>query len=170
MASTVRISAGYSDKVSENYNSQQFSINLEMDAQINGTTSEIEQASDRLFQLCRKIVDHQKGVSVDTLLTDQRPQQQASFPVIPPISLPPQHPPQQAQHQQQPFDQPPTFNPHSGIGGHCSDKQVKCIFGIAKKRGMVNGAIQGLAQRFGKTRIEDLTSQEASALISDLQQ
>ncbi len=44
MAQTVHISAGYSDKTSESYNYQQFCINPEMDAQINGTT-EIEQES-----------------------------------------------------------------------------------------------------------------------------
>ncbi len=154
MAQTVRISAGYTEKTSENYNSEQYSINLEMDAQINGTTTEIEQASDRLFQLCRKIVNHQKGVSVDTLLSDPQQNQQ---------QLPPP--------QQQPsFDSPHHFNQNTGTGQQCTEKQVKCIFGVAKSRGMANGAIAGLAQRYGKQRLEELTSQEASALIKELKQ
>lgn len=132
---TVKISAGYSDKISENYNSQSYSINLEMDANINGTTTEIEQASERLFQLCRKIVNHQKSFTGDVLLPES-PLQQLPAPA-PPIHL-------------------------------CSEKQIKCIFGVAKSRGMANNAIQGLAQRFSKQRLEDLTSQEASLLIKDL--
>ena len=144
---TVRISAGFSDKVSENYNSTSYSINLEMDAQINGSTTEIEQASDRLFQLCRKIVNHQKGVSVDTLLVSQEPSQQ----------LPP---PQAVYTQSEP---PQTFTSNLA-----SEKQVKCVFAVAKGRSMSNDAINGLAQRFGKIRLEELSSQEASSLIKEL--
>ncbi len=142
MAQTVRISAGYSDKVSENYNSQQFSINLEMDAMINGTTAEVEQASNRLFQLCRKIVDQQKGVSVDNLLNNQAPPVQ--------------------------FDPPQQFSRNVNNGHQCSEKQVRCIFGAAKARGMTNAAIPALAQRFGKNRLEELTATEASSLIGEL--
>ncbi len=143
MAQLVRISAGYSEKSSENYNSTSYSINLEMDAQINCTTAEVEQASNRLFQLCRKIVDHQKGVSVDSLLNNQAPPQVQ-------------------------FDPPQQFSRNVNNGHQCSEKQVRCIFGAAKARGMTNAAIPALAQRFGKNRIEELTATEASSLIGEL--
>jgi hypothetical protein len=81
MSQTVRISAGYSDKASENYQSRQYSFNLELDVQVNGSTLEIESASDRLFDICRRIVEKQKGVSVDNLL--QRPEQPVQAPVQP---------------------------------------------------------------------------------------
>ena len=154
MAQTVRISAGYTEKTSENYNSEQYSINLEMDASINGTTTEIEQASERLFNLCRKIVNHQKGVSVDTLLSDL-PQSQQPIPQQQPASN---------------FTPPPEYSRNSNSGHQCSEKQVKAIFAIAKSRGMVNGAITSLSNRFGKNHLEELTSQEASSLIKELKQ
>jgi hypothetical protein len=123
-----------------------------MDASINGTTTEIEQASERLFNLCRKIVNHQKGVSVDSLLNE-----------VPP--------PQQSIPQQQPinnFAPPQEYSRNSNSGHQCSEKQVKAIFAIAKGRGMQNGAITALANRFGKQRLEELTTQEASGLIKEL--
>ena len=73
MPQTIKISAGYADKVSENYNSQQFSVSLEMACTITGKISEVESAADRLFALCRKIVDRQKGINVDNLLTSDLP-------------------------------------------------------------------------------------------------
>ena len=142
---TVRISAGYSDKTSENYNSTSYSINLEMDAHINGTTTEIEEASNRLFQLCRKIVNHQKGVSVDNLLEDNTPTQPTQQYTAP-------------------------TNNYSNNNNRCSEKQVKCIYGVAKGRGMTTQAISSLAQRYGKKRLGELTSSEASLLIKKLKQ
>jgi hypothetical protein len=44
MSQTVKISAGYSDKTSENYNSTQYSLNLELDVVFNSSTNEIEAA------------------------------------------------------------------------------------------------------------------------------
>lgn len=143
----VRISAGYSDKISENYNSKQFSINLELDANINGSTQEIEDASARLFELCRKIVEQQKGVSVDSLLAP----------------TPQQLPPQQPQQNFQPQTNIPSSNPSLA-----SPAQVKCIFAVAKQNGLQNGAIAALANRFNKPKLDDLSKQEASILIKEL--
>ena len=42
MPQNVRIPAGYSDKASENYQSRQYSISLELDVAVNGSTREIE--------------------------------------------------------------------------------------------------------------------------------
>jgi len=58
---TVKIQTGYSDKSSQNYNSNQYSVSLEMECHINGTTHEIEDAAAKLFGLCRKIVANEKS-------------------------------------------------------------------------------------------------------------
>jgi hypothetical protein len=50
MSQTVKISAGYSDKNTENYNSTQYSLNLELDVVVNGSTSGAE-FSDVQLQL-----------------------------------------------------------------------------------------------------------------------
>ena len=147
MPNKVKISAGYSDKTSENYNSTQYSINLEMDATINGTTIEIEQASDKLFKLCRKIVATQKGVSVDNYLnTDENHNTPASSS------------PQQSQ--TTPVD----------AANLCSPAQVKCIFAVAKSKGLQNGAITNLAKRFNKTKLDELSRSEASQIIKELKE
>ena len=39
---TVKINAGFSEKTSENYNSTQHSISLEMDIQVNGNTRDLK--------------------------------------------------------------------------------------------------------------------------------
>lgn len=154
MAQEVIIRAGYTSRTSKDYQSEEHSIQIEVPSKINGSTQEIESASDRLFRLCKKIVEQQKqDVSVDSLLSDPQPQ---------PQQLPPP--------QDTTFNPPADYSRNSNTGQQCSEKQVKCIFGVAKSRGMVNGAIQGLAQRFGKQRLEELTSQEASALIKELKQ
>lgn len=153
----VRISAGYSDKISENYNSKQFSINLELDAQINGSTQEIEQASDRLFQLCRKIVEHQKGISVDNLLTPSNP---------PPAQLPPQQPPAQNQYQQSPA---PQQQQSQRNGKLASDKQIKFIFSLAKKSKLPDYEVRNLPmQYFNIQNFNELSSKQASEIIESL--
>ena len=148
MPNKVKISAGYSDKTSENYNSTQYSINLEMDATINGTTAEIEQASDKLFRLCRKIVAAQKGVSVDSYLNTDADH---TIPV-------PQPQPQQPQ--TTPVD----------AANLCSPAQVKCIFAVAKSKGLQNGAINNLAKRFNKSKLDELSRSEASQIIKELKE
>jgi len=56
----VKICSGYADTASQNYNSQKFSVSLEMECHINGSTTEIETAAAKLFDLCRKIVQNEK--------------------------------------------------------------------------------------------------------------
>jgi len=138
MSQTIKISAGFSDKVSENYNSQQFSVNLEMECSINGKTVEVEAAADKLFALCRKIVDRQKGVTPST--------------------------------ESLPLAQPPKEEPSNQMESFASDKQIKCIFGMAKAQGRDSQAIKALiSTRFGK-RVENISKAEASAMINELKQ
>ena len=148
MPNKVKISAGYSDKTSENYNSTQYSINLEMDATINGTTAEIEQASDKLFKLCRKIVAAQKSVSVDSYLNTEADHNGTPLPPQP----------------QQPHTTPVDAT------NLCSPAQVKCIFAVAKSKGLQNGAITNLAKRFNKSKLDELTRPEASQIIKELKE
>lgn len=76
---TVKIQTGFSEKLSQNYNSNQFSVSLEMECHINGSTQEIETAAAKLFDLCRKIVQHEKsGQSAQTSLNP--PPNQTQFP------------------------------------------------------------------------------------------
>ncbi len=65
----VKIQAGFSEKASQNYNSQQFSVSLEMECHINGTTHEIEDAAAKLFTLCRKIVANEKSTKATSEAT-----------------------------------------------------------------------------------------------------
>ena len=147
MPNKVKISAGYSDKTSENYNSTQYSINLEMDANINGTTAEIEQASDKLFKLCRKIVAAQKGVSVDNYLSTDTDHNT-------PLPSSPQQP----------------HTTSVDAANLCSPAQVKCIFAVAKSKGLQNGAITNLAKRFNKSKLDELSRPEASQIIKELKE
>ena len=154
----VRISAGYSDKISENYNSKQFSINLELDANINGSTQEIEDASARLFELCRKIVEQQKGVSVDNLLSpvpSQPPPQQ-----LPPSQNYSPQPPQQNQPQQ------PANN--NGSVKLASDKQIKFIFSLAKKNKLPDYEVRNLPMQYNIQNFNELSSKQASEIIESL--
>ena len=57
---SVKIQTGFSEKATANFNSQQFTVSLEMECHINGTTTEIETAAAKLFDLCKKIVAAQK--------------------------------------------------------------------------------------------------------------
>lgn len=137
----VKINAGYSDKISKDYNSKSYSISLEMEVHINGKTTELEEASHRLFNLCKKIVKKEKGESIDDML---EPPTEAT-----PSSLPPA-PPQTTQVKL------------------ASEKQLKCVFAIAKSIGMLNKTIDALASRYNKNDLKELTSQEASNLIKTL--
>jgi len=131
----VRISVGFSDKQSENYNSTAYSVNLEMDVHVNGSSQEVEEASEKLFRLCRKIVENQKT---------QNPPDSAALPES-----------QQAK-------------PSNTAVELCSPAQIKCVFACAKQKGLQNGAITALANRFNKPKLEDLTKHEASQLIKEL--
>ena len=146
MPQKVKISAGYADKSSENYNSRQYSINLEIDVTVNGTTKEVEDASERLFRLCRKIVESQKGISVDNLLNDNPPQPTPpAKPAAPPA---------------------PTAN---GNGKLATDKQIKFIFRLGKQSKLSNEQINALpGQYFGKPNFNSLTASEGSNLIETL--
>ena len=144
----VKVSAGYSDKISENYNSKQYSIALEMELQINGNTADVELASSKLFALCRKIVSAQKEVSIDGLLN-----QNAAAPVA--NSVP---------------------NPSDGKNGGLNNKpitakQVAYIFRLGHKAGLSDEQVRQLPmQYFGKPNpdLNSLSSGEASRIIETL--
>lgn len=143
MAQTIRISAGYADKASENYNSKQYSINLELDVQVNGNTREIEGASDRLFELCRRIVEKQKVVSVDNLLAG---------------------PPE-------PHAEEPNSGNSNGTTRPATAKQLRYLHQLAKKANLTDEQVNGLPrQYYSKAALSDLTSLEASGLIDVLSQ
>jgi hypothetical protein len=139
---TVKISAGFAEKISENYNSTQNSISLEMNVQVNGSTREIEEASQKLFALCRKIIYAQKGVNVDSLL--QGEQLPATMPSGTPAA------PQ---------------SPSSSSQKLASSKQIKFLLELAKKAGMDETSIRSLPSEFQKSSFEALSSAEASKLI-----
>ena len=139
---TVKINAGFSEKTSENYNSTQHSISLEMDVQVNGSTREIEEASQKLFALCRKIIYAQKGVNVDSLLQGDRL----------PATVPPGAPaaPQ---------------SPSTNAQKPASAKQIRFLLDIAKKAGLDEKAIRTLPSEYKKATFQELSSNEASQLI-----
>ena len=142
MPQNVKIQAGFSEKTSENYNSTQNSIALEMNVQVNGSTREIEEASQKLFALCRKIINAQKGVNVDSLLQgDQLP-----------ATVPPGAP--AAPH-----------SPSSNAQKPATNKQIKYLLELAKKSGMDEKSVRALPGEFQKSSFEALSSAEASSLI-----
>ncbi len=144
MSQTVKISAGYSDKVSQDYNSSQYSLNLELDVVVNGSTMEIESASQKLFLLCKKLVLAQRSVNVDGLLNPEaKPGASQSAPAAP---------------------QSPSSNA-SNNQRKASPKAIKYLLELAKKSGMDQKAIQSLPSEYGKTAFEDLSPAEASKLI-----
>jgi len=154
MSQKVKIQTGFSEKTSENYNSQQYSVALEMECQINGSTREIEEASAKLFALCRKIVAGQKGVNVDTLLNSE------NVPGTAPVQQPPATP--------APAAPAPVNGPGPGTSKPASSKQIKYLLDSAKRIGLSKVEIQNLPASFKKTTFESLTSVEASKLIESL--
>ncbi|OGJ90449.1 MAG: hypothetical protein A2268_02995 [Candidatus Raymondbacteria bacterium RifOxyA12_full_50_37] len=162
MPQNVKICAGYSDKISENYNSTQFSLSLEMDCQINGSTREIEDASARLFSLCKQIVNRQKNVSVDNLLSNAHPVEgNGKETPIPsqPAATEPQKPEQPA----------PASEPQKSEEA-ISDKQVKYIFGLGRDLGKSGKDVRDLiTTRFNKP-VDALSKTEASLMIKELKQ
>jgi len=144
----VKIQTGFSEKTSENFNSTQHSISLEMDCVINGTTHEIESSSQKLFALCRKIVSAQKSVNVDSLLNNDNP----------PVN-----------HSQN--TQPPQSNAQNANGNNQSpprpatQKQIKFLLELAKNANLSHDEILKLPAVYKKDRFEQLTAYEASALI-----
>jgi hypothetical protein len=142
MSQTVRINAAYSEKNTADFNSQQYSVGLEMDAQINGSTREIEEASQKLFALCRRIVAQQKGVSVDNLL--QSPAHNEPAPVTPPASS-------------------------TNLPRMATSKQLLYLWKLGKRAGLTDEQVRGLPmQYYQKATADDLTGQEASSLIDSL--
>lgn len=156
MPQKVKISTGYSDKVSKDFNSQQFSVSLEMECAINGSTKEIQDASKRLFELCRRIVNDQKGVSVDGLLQQEDdsmypPQTAATVPATP-------VPQGQA-------------NGQTGAPSvrNITTKQISYLFRLGQKAGLSDEQVRQLpVQYFGRPDLQSLTSYEASKLIDTL--
>ena len=151
MSQKVKIQTGFSEKSTENYQSQQYSVALEMECQINGSTREIEDASNRLFALCRKIVSAQKGVNVDTLLNNEAvssgPSQPAPAPSAPPAASAPSG---------------------NGTPKSATSKQIRYVLELAKKAGMSKPDIQNLPATYKKKTFESLSSVEASKLIESL--
>jgi hypothetical protein len=141
MSQTIKISAGYSDKVSQDYNSSQYSLNLELDVVVNGSTTEIESASQKLFSLCRKLVLTQRSVNVDSILNrEASPGANQNAPAAP-------------------------QSPSSSSQKPASSKQIKFLLELAKKAGMDEASIRSLPSEFQKSSFEALSSSEASRLI-----
>ncbi len=159
MSQKVKIQTGFSEKSTENYQSQQYSVALEMECQINGSTREIEDASNRLFALCRKIVSAQKGVNVDTLLNNEAPpaSSRPSQPATATPSAPPAAPPAG-----------PSVPSGNGTPKSATSKQIRYVLELAKKAGMSKPDIQNLPATYKKKTFESLTSVEASKLIESL--
>jgi hypothetical protein len=153
MPQNVKIQTGFSEKVTENFQSTQHSISLEMDCAINGNTREIEEASQKLFALCRKIVSAQKSVNVDSLLNNDMPVNLTTFPPAPQTpSFTPAPAPQQ-----------PTGNGSSTRPA--TTKQIKFILELAKKSNLSHDEILALPLTYQRERFEQLSASQASALI-----
>jgi hypothetical protein len=152
MPQKVKIQTGFSEKTTENYQSQQYSVALEMEVSINGSTSEISEASNKLFALCRRLVSQQKAVNVDNLLTaapvEQHPP--VSTPVAPAIAAP--------------SAATPVSNAGNGTKAATS-KQIKYALELAKKSGMSKSDIAALPAKFNKASFEALSAKEASSII-----
>ena len=144
----VRINTGFSEKVVANFQSTQHSISLEMDVSVNGTTKEIEDASAKLFALCRKIVSAQKSGNVDNLLTSPTSAESVSSPVQP-----------------APAASAPSA-PHAPTGTNgtkpATSKQIKYALELMKKSGMSKQEIATIPASFNKQSFEALSSVEAS--------
>ena len=112
-----------------------------MDCTINGSTREIEEASSKLFALCRKIVSAQKGVNVDGLLNNEAAPT-ASGPT-PPATAPaaPAAPPAG-----------PSAPNSNGTPKLASAKQIRYVLELAKKAGMSTPDIQNLPATYKKAR------------------
>ena len=144
MSQTVKISAGYSDKVSQDYNSSQYSLNLELDVVINNSTTEIESASQRLFSLCKKLVLTQRSVNVDTLLNPG-----AALGASQKAPAAPQ-------------------SPSSSTQKPASSKQIRFLLQLLKNAKFSPDETKGILAEFKKESFEALTSHEASQLIDRL--
>lgn len=137
----IRISVGFSDKQSENYNSTAYSVNLEMDVHVNGSSHEVEEASEKLFRLCKKIVNNQKQPS-------SLPSHQAD-----PLFSEPEHPHLIHSHAEKP----------------ASPKQKKFILSLAKKQKMNDLDVKNLPMKYDNaSSFNELSSKQASELIEYL--
>lgn len=147
----VRINTQYGEKSVSNFQSTQHSISLELDVAVqNCTTQEVEEAAQKLFSLCRKIVSSQKSVSVDSLLTQHPP---VSATVAPAIAAP--------------SAATPAINHASAAqpGKPATNKQIKYALELAKKSGMSIADIAALPAKFNKASFEALSAKEASLII-----
>lgn len=146
MPQRIKVSTGYADKVSKDFQSQQFSVGLEMELTVNGTTREIEDASEKLFALCRKIVSSQKSISVDSLLNGNTSQ------TIP------------GQNTEQPRGN------GNGNGKPATAKQIRYLHQLGKKADppLTDEQVRALPQQYYGKTLETMTSQEASNLIDVL--
>ena len=144
MPQTVKIQTGFSEKSTQNFQSTQHSISLEMDCAINGSTSEIEDASQKLFALCRKIVSVQKSVNVDSLLNNDATQT--------------------------PSPPAPVSTPATGSNvipiGTATSKQIKYLLELAKKASLTHDEILAIPGTYNKNMFEQLSASEASSLIN----
>ena len=156
MPQNVKIQTGFSEKTSENYNSTQHSISLEMDCAINGSTKEIEDASQKLFALCRKIVAAQKGVNVDSLLNSDLGGKQAPAAAATQTTASTPGAPSAA---------PQPFNNGNAMPKLATPKQIKWLLDLAKKAKLSHDEILSLPSTYKKERFEQLSAAQASALI-----
>lgn len=140
----VKISCGYSAKASQNYQSENYSINLEMEVMVNGKTSELEQKADLLYDLCRKIVAKQRGTTAtDALLA---PSERTSAPSQPAV----------------------TSQVPSNTSDVISPKQIKFIHSLSRSRGFDSKKTKEIIYDQYHKAVEQLSRKEAAAVIDDL--
>jgi len=152
----VKISCGYRAKSSANFQSEEYSIGLEMDVLINGKTEEVQQKADLLYALCKQIVNKQRGISVDSLLTP--PAQSETKPETKSEANP--EAPAQA----------PAAPQQSNGNGVISPKQVKYIFALGRTKNMFGKAVRDLVFDRFKKPVEEISRHNASVLIDELKQ
>ncbi len=141
-----------------------YGVSLEVECEINNNTStrEIEEASSKLFALCRRIVAGQKGVNLDTVLNS------ASVPAKAPIQPAPVNPAPAKLVAMNPAPAVPAEANGNGVPKPASPKQIKYLLDTAKRIGLSKADIQNLPATFNKPSFESLSSVEASKLIESL--
>ena len=176
-ATPIRISAGYQETVSENYNSKRYSVQLEMDAMINGSVREVEDATAKLFELCRNIVSREKGTTLPFIVSRPNPNALPSNSPMPTQSQMTGLPFNQEQESSHSAPSIPTVVNNSPTASQnnyqpmrpATEKQIHYLLQTAKRHGLSSDRIKGLPREiFGKTDYNALESNEASRIIDNL--
>ena len=122
-----------------------------MEILINGKTSELELRADQLYDLCRKIVKKQQqsnGAIPDTLPATNEQSPPANQPA--PVKTPPMN----------------TNTRQYPSNDIASEKQVKCIFAIARAKGKNSKTVKDMVYDHYHKEVEALSRKEASDVIT----